>query len=217
MQVTEFLQKLNNGNGQPLLFEYADGQVVQGGYHITEIKNAGFETIDCGNSLHAWKEVVVQVWEPAEAQASAPWMPTGKFLKIWDVVDSRLALHQDSEIRIEYGNATHLTSLYHVDDIVATEDGLVVKMAPPRTMCKPREILIAANEMSETAVAESCCASVGRIETVTPLAVANGATREAAVCCSSSSADVAVSPVADSVILEVHGTKATAVKGRVCC
>lgn len=169
MQVKEFLQKIKTQADQPLLFELGAGQVVQGGYHVTEIKNASYETIDCGNSLHTWKEVVLQLWVPEEAQAGDPWMPTSKFAKIWDVVDSRLSLHQDAEIRIEYGDATHLTSNYHVDGVVANEDGLVVQMAPPRTMCKPREILIAANEMSATAVAESCCGPTGRVETVVPL------------------------------------------------
>lgn len=169
MQVKEFLQQVEAHSDRPLLFEYGAGRIVQGGYHVTEIKNASFETIDCGNSLHTWKEVVVQVWVPEEAQDSDPWMPASKFMKIWDIVDSRLALYQDAELRIEYGDHANLTSNYHVDNLVATEDGLVVQMAPPRTMCKPREILIEPNEMSASTVAESCCAPVGRTETVVPL------------------------------------------------
>lgn len=175
MQVQEFLQQIKAQNDQPLLFEFEAGQVVQGGYHVTEIKNTNHETIDCGNSLHSWKEVVIQIWVPEEAQASDPWMPASKFLKIWEIVDGRLNLYQDAEIRIEYGDATHLTANYHVDGLVTTEDGLVIQMAPPRTMCKPREILIAPNEMSEAAVAESCCAPAGRVETVVPLEAAVGA------------------------------------------
>ncbi len=170
MQVRDFLQKIKEQGEQPILFEITAGQVVQGGYHVTEIKNASYDTIDCGNSLHSWKEVVLQLWVPEEAKVSDPWMSSTKLLKIWDIVDSRLSLYQDAEIRIEYGDATHLTSNYHVDNVVATEDGLMVQMAPPRTMCKPREILIAPNEMSETAVAEACCAPTGRVETVVPLA-----------------------------------------------
>ncbi len=169
MQVKEFLQKVQSHSDLPVLFEYGTSQVVQGGYHVTEIKNASFETIDCGNSLHTWKEVVVQLWVPEEAQADDPWMPASKFMKIWSIVDERLALYQDAEVRIEYGDGTHLTANYHVDNIVATEDGLVVQMAPPRTMCKPREILIEPNEMSAAAVAESCCTPAPRQETVVPL------------------------------------------------
>ena len=86
MNVSQFLEAIEAHGDRPLLFEYKSGEVVQGGYHVTEIKNASYETIDCGNSLHTWKEVVVQLWVPAEASTSDPWMPTGKFLKIWNVV-----------------------------------------------------------------------------------------------------------------------------------
>lgn len=183
MNVTQFLEAIEAHGDRPLLFEYKSGEVVQGGYHVTEIKNATYETIDCGNSLHTWKEVVVQVWVPEEASADDPWMPTGKFLKIWDVVDKRLALYRDAEIRIEFGDANNLTSNYHVDRFTATEDGLVAQLAPPRTMCKPREILIEPNEMLASVVeAASCCAPDGREEKVIPLAaVAPGGAKSG--CC----------------------------------
>ena len=186
MNVSQFLEEIEAHGDRPLLFEYKSGEVVQGGYHVTEIKNASYETIDCGNSLHTWKEVVVQVWVPEEASAEDPWMPTGKFLKIWNVVDKRLALYRDAEIRIEFGDASNLTSIYHVDGFAATEDGLVAQLAPPRTMCKPREILIEPNEMSAavvSAVAEaSCCGPAERQETVVPLATV-AAEKSGSGCC----------------------------------
>lgn len=181
MQVSDFLTYLKTAENKPILFEIAPGDIVQGGYHVTEIKNSTYETIDCGNSLHTWKEVIVQLWVPEEAQADDPWMPSGKFLKIWDVVDSRLSLFPDAEIRIEFGDAAHLTSNYHVDGFAQTEDGIVVQMAPPRTMCKPREILIEPNEMSAAAVESSCCTPSARKETVVPLAMA-GISKESNCC-----------------------------------
>ena len=188
MQVTEFLEKVQANPELPLLFEFTPGHVVQGGYHVTEIKNAGYETIDCGNSLHSWKEVIVQVWVPAEAKPEDDWMPTDKFLKIWDVVDNRLALHRDAEIRIEYGDAEHLTSNYQVDGLVVTEDGLMVQMAPPRTMCKPREILIPLNNAISAVTSQaSCCApseaTAIRKETVSPLPVRVENVASSSSCC----------------------------------
>lgn len=142
MQVQQFLDLIEANNELPILFEYGSGKVVQGGYHVTEIKNATFDTIDCGNSLHRWREVIIQVWVPEEAKSEDPHMSASKFLKIWDVVDGRLNLFRDAEIRIEFGDESNLTSNYHVDGVATTEDGVVIQMAPPRTMCKPREILI---------------------------------------------------------------------------
>lgn len=190
MQVEKFLKTIRKHEDLPMLFELRPGTVVPGGYHVTEIKNAGYETIDCGNSLHTWKEVVVQVWVPEEATPEDEWMPTGKFTKIWDVVDGRLSLHQDAEIRIEYGDAENITSIYHVDNVTVTEDGLVVQMAPPRTMCKPREILIPLNNAIEAVMGQSsCCAPApvsSRIEAVIPLPVKK-AVKAATSCCTPAS------------------------------
>lgn len=182
MQVKQFLSAIGQ-NKKPLLFEYAPGKRVQGGYHVTEIKNAQYDTIDCGNSVHRWQEVIVQVWVPEEAQESEPHMPTAKFRKIWDVVDSRLSLFQDAEIRIEFGDGSNLTAIYHVDGVVDTEDGLIVQMAPPRTMCKPREILVPFGNAAGV-VANAVNTRVG--ETVIPLAVGGENT---AVCCSPASSE----------------------------
>ena len=163
MLVRDFIQTVKQHAGKPLRFVYEDNQVVPGGYHVTEIKNAQFDTIDCGNSLHTWREVIVQVWVPEDAEPTAMPMATDKFAKIWSIVDSRIPLNQDAEIRIEYGNSQRLTAVYHVDGLQETPDGLVVKMAPPRTLCKPRELIQKLNGYS--ACAEDSCTPQTRHET----------------------------------------------------
>lgn len=93
MLVRDFMQTIQQNPNKPLHFLYDEGQIVPGGYHVTEIKNAQFETIDCGNSLHTWREVILQVWLPDEAAADAAPMSTDKFAKIWDLVDGRIPLN----------------------------------------------------------------------------------------------------------------------------
>ena len=141
MLVRDFIQTVKQHPNKPLRFQYNEHQIVPGGYHVTEIKNAQFDTIDCGNSLHTWREVIVQVWVPDGVAASAELMATDKFAKIWSIVDGRIPLNEAAEIRIEYGNGQQLTAVYHVEALQDTPEGLVVKMAPPRTLCKPRELL----------------------------------------------------------------------------
>ena len=180
MQVQTFLDTIQANNQLPLLFDYGNGRIVKGGYHVTEIKNASYDTIDCGNSLHRWQEVIVQLWVPDEVTPEDPFMSTSKFLKIWDVVDGRLSLYRDAEIRIEFGDAETMTANYDVNGIVATEDGLVVQMAPPRTMCKPREILVPFTNGATVNVGQVANA-VRRVEQVLPLTASISAT---AACCS---------------------------------
>jgi hypothetical protein len=172
MLVNEFIQTVQQHPAKPLRFLYDDNQIVPGGYHVTEIKNAQFETIDCGNSLHTWREVVVQVWVPDEVEPNAEPMATDKFAKIWSIVDSRISLNQEAEIRIEYGNAERVTAVYHVDELQETAGELIVKMAPPRTLCKPRELIQELNGYS--ACEGDSCAPQTRHETeqAIPLPVA---------------------------------------------
>ena len=162
MLVRDFIQTIQQNPSKPLLFLYDDEQIVPGGYHVTEIKNAQFDTIDCGNSLHTWREVILQVWLPDEVAADAAPMSTDKFAKIWSIVDSRIPLNTEAEIRVEYGNAAQLTAVYHVDALQDTPEGLVVKMAPPRTLCKPRELL---QELNGYACTDNSCAPQTRHET----------------------------------------------------
>jgi hypothetical protein len=169
MLVKEFLDIVAAGPEAPLLFSYDPDKVVAGGFHVTEIKNTTYETIDCGNSLHTWNEVIVQLWVPEDVEPGADRMTAGKFMKIWDVVDSRIRLDLDAEIRFEYGDAATRTSLYHVDSTSESDTGLEVTLGPPRTLCKPREILVDLNPASET---EACCtadAAPTRTETILPL------------------------------------------------
>lgn len=181
MLVKQFLNVLEDHRDRPLHFEYAAGKTVPGGYHVTEIKNVTVETIDCGNSLHTWQEVIVQVWVPGEAQPGDEVMSAEKFLKIWGAVDRRIPLYNDGELRIEFHDPAHLPTIYHVDDLQIGEDGLRVAMAPPRTLCKPREILIPLNDYVETA-SDGCCTPANPIresEKAIPLAVAG---REQSCC-----------------------------------
>ena len=171
MLVQDFIQTIQQNPGKPLRFLYDDGQTVPGGYHVTEIKNAQFVTIDCGNSLHTWREVIVQVWLPDGLAPDAPLMATDKFAKIWSIVDSRIPLDNEAEVRVEYGNDQRVTAVYHVDALQNTPAGLVVKMAPPRTLCKPRELL---QELNGYTCTDTSCAPQTRHETeqATPLPLA---------------------------------------------
>ncbi|WP_420641670.1 DUF6428 family protein [Candidatus Leptofilum sp.] len=149
MLVRDFIQTVQQHPDKPLRFLYDNNQIVPGGYHITEIKNAQFDTIDCGNSLHTWREVILQLWVPDNIEPDAEPMASSKFAKIWSIVNGRIPLNQEAEIRIEYGSSQRLTAVYHVDELQNTPEGIIVKIAPPRTLCKPRELIQELNGYSE--------------------------------------------------------------------
>lgn len=181
MKVSEFIQQIEQNPDLPVAFQYGEGQIVPGGYHVTEIKNAHYETIDCGNSLHTWDEVIVQVWVPEEAEADDAMMTGTKLGKIWGAVDSRLALKREAEIRIEYGDGYRLTASYHVDRISAENNQLTIHMLPPATQCKPRALLVPLNDgltVLNNIANIACCTPAASVpqrdETVSPLPVKSG-------------------------------------------
>src|ERR671919_1915591 len=48
MKTNEFISGLRAAPGNQLIFVDLAGHAVHGGYHLTELKAASFETVDCG-------------------------------------------------------------------------------------------------------------------------------------------------------------------------
>ncbi len=52
MKTHEFIKALRNLADKQLIFANVDGQTIHAGYHLTEIKAASFETVDCGGKTN---------------------------------------------------------------------------------------------------------------------------------------------------------------------
>src|SRR5438132_8416789 len=102
MKTHEFIKALRNLADKELMFANADGQSIHPGYHLTEIKAASFETVDCGGKTNRWNETVLQLWVPEDAEDT--YMKSDKFLSIYDKVRRLVPLDERAEIRIEYGD-----------------------------------------------------------------------------------------------------------------
>lgn len=85
---------------RPMLIRY-DSQLVQPGYHVTEVKAGSFVTLDCGGNPDAWQETILQVEDlPASAEKPAH-MEVGKFLTILGKVAERVSLQENSRLTFE--------------------------------------------------------------------------------------------------------------------
>src|SRR5215475_6493353 len=76
----ELLEALAQHAGKPLIFSYA-GHDVLPGYHVTEVKTAAFQALDCGANYESWHETFIQLWDvpPEDGRGH---MAAGKFLAI---------------------------------------------------------------------------------------------------------------------------------------
>ena len=156
MTTQEFIAALRQTPDDPLIFENEAGNRVHPGYHLTEIKAAHFDTVDCGGQTNRWNETIVQLWVPAAANEDEGYMSAGKFLRIFDKVTAIIPLDLKAETRVEYGDENFFPSLYHVESITSADGATRVLLAPPATTCKARDRRVAKAEAGvccETA----CC------------------------------------------------------------
>ncbi len=153
MITKKFIDLLNSNEGKELVFEYAENQFVPASYHITEVKNLYFESVDCGGFTHEEYQTIVQLWV-SEKEKKNKHMETQKALKIMNRVNGVKPLRQDTEIFFEYGRGDLRTSNYSVEKVDIQEDKVVLKMYVQPTACKPRS-LENINDLKR--VMQSCC------------------------------------------------------------
>ena len=152
MKTKEFIAALRAAPNHQLIFVDVNGHAVHRGYHLTELKAASFDTVDCGGQTNQWQETIVQLWVPAKADDD--YMTSAKFLKIFDKVHGMIPLNPDAEIRVEYGDESFFPSTYRVRSVTHDAGSTRVLLEPPVTTCKARDRRVAA--LSEEG---SCCAT----------------------------------------------------------
>jgi hypothetical protein len=150
MKTNEFISALRAAPNNQLIFVDLDGHTVHGGYHLTELKAASFETVDCGGQTNRWQETIVQLWIPSRADNG--YMAAAKFLQIFEKVRGMIPLNLDAEVRIEYGDENFFPSTYHVRSVSHDQITTRVLLEPPETTCKARDRRVAGQE-----IPDFCC------------------------------------------------------------
>jgi len=159
MKVKEFISILEKNKSRALLFEYAENKFADTNYHLTEVKNVSFETVDCGANTNNWKETHIQIWESPSEVGKEYYLTVDKALAILKRVDGIKPLWLETEAMIEFGNASFHTSVLSIEKITNSSDNLIVKLFTNETGCKAEEecgVLV-----KETSAEEACCSGSG--------------------------------------------------------
>ena len=138
MTTHDFISRLREAPAKQLVFTNSDGTTIHRGYHLTELKAASFDTVDCGAQKNRWNETIVQLWVP-EDEENGEFMTAAKFLSIYDKVARLIPLDSTAEIRFEYGDENFPPSNYHVEMITGNEAELRVQLRLPQATCKARD------------------------------------------------------------------------------
>lgn len=155
MQTEEFLSLLKEHQNKSLVFEYKPGAYVGANYHITEVKNVTVDAVDCGAQTDYWKETVIQLWESPKEAGKTAFMTAYKAMEILNKVNGIKPMIPGAEVKFEYSNPEFHTAQLFVDDVVAGDDRLMLRLAVEKTDCKAKEecgVPVTANTQDE-----ACC------------------------------------------------------------
>lgn len=147
MKTIDFLNALRNAPDKELLFVNESGELVHRGYHLTEIKAASYQTVDCGGQSNDWHETILQLWVPEDADDD--YMKADKFIRIFDSVRSKVPLNEDADLRIEYGDENFFPSVYNVASMSSDRQSVRILLQAPETTCKARD--------RQSSEADACC------------------------------------------------------------
>lgn len=136
MKLTDFLTTLENNPDQEITFRLADGRELGGDLHITEVKNAIVESVDCGSNAHQFKETIIQLWINEESDIIATWNASKALGILKKTIRSNNG-NNDSEVYFEFGDSITTVSK-HAFTIKEESDRIVFELFVEATACKPR-------------------------------------------------------------------------------
>ncbi len=146
MKLNQFTDSLQHDKA--LIFSL-NGVIIPADYHITEIKDVNFKTVDCGGKKDQWRETIIQLWNTETIEKNRSAMKADKALSIISKVNQIQALDYSSEIKFEYQKDMNETaSIYSLTNIDVLKNKLIVHLGNIPTQCK-------AADRSH----ESCCDS----------------------------------------------------------
>lgn len=140
MNLEKFITFLNNNQNKELLFEYAPQIYAGTNYHITELKTINIKSVDCGGKSHNWTETVMQLWENPNEIGKAIYLDTTKALQIIGKVHQIQPLELETELKIEYGNTVFHTANLSIENIIESENQLIIQLHTEKTLCKAPEL-----------------------------------------------------------------------------
>ncbi len=156
MKYQEFKELLAQHPNHALRFKYGEHSFVREDFHITEIKNVTYDTVDCGGIQNKWNEVHVQLWEAEEKQADHR-VNTSKALGIANAVDKVRATYAKEVVKFEYGNNSFHTAILPVNGYQVLDNVITFSLGKDSTTCKAQDRQTAAGED----VSACCSPAVG--------------------------------------------------------
>lgn len=128
----------------------ANGQSINAGYHITELKHAKVSSIDCGGNEDQFDEVTLQLLDGHGGQA----MSAGKLSKILNHSLQAIPALANTDLRVEFAPQNDGLHIYEMQGVAATEGQLTIALSNGAAVCKPAQ---AAGASCGSQAKTACC------------------------------------------------------------
>jgi Family of unknown function (DUF6428) len=137
VSVRTLLDMLAPHREKALIFS-CEGQALQSGYHVTEVKSGRFDALDCGANPESWTETFIQLWD-VPAESGRTFMPVWKFLAIMKKVVAEVPFDLDSKATFEVSDPSSAMRLFGIAGLETTTTTARISLKRRPASCKPRD------------------------------------------------------------------------------
>lgn len=152
--LTRLINELSTAPDSELVFK-VEGTDIRPDYHVTEVKLAQVNGLDCGQQTAEWDESLVQLLDgPTRAHPEAGFMLVSTFLKIASAGNSAVKAYAGGELYFEFSSGNQALRKLAVQNVSIKDGRTYVELGPVAATCKP-----AFRNQTEAAIQPGCCAS----------------------------------------------------------
>ena len=146
--LSELLSVLNDQRPDlRAVFHTADTEIGPG-YHVTELKLADIESVDCGGRRAQWSEAQLQLLDGQDGER----LTVGKVASILQRSLAAIPRLADAPMSVEFAPGNRGLGRYRLGKPLAAGEKLLLPLVEDRAQCKP------AVELSCCGAGSACCA-----------------------------------------------------------
>jgi len=159
MTTIEFLNLIDENPNKDLVFQFPNGELIGYNYHITEVKHATINSVDCGGRSDSWHETIIQLLEGDSEKLPQKYLSTYKAKGIFAKVNRSFNFIEDSILKFEYGNNHFQTAQLFVNHYETLGKQLLIILDVVPTQCKASDVC--GIETNVNVEKEPCCTADG--------------------------------------------------------
>jgi len=139
----------------PVVFTQNE-RAISPGYHITEVKTAVVDSLDCGQGTDQWQELVIQLLD-GNAGSSNTYMQSATMAGIMNQALNNTQVDDSTHLYFEFAPDNASLQKSTVRAIETANNTITIELAITSAQCKPFQRALASGKASTGA--SGCCGS----------------------------------------------------------